>query len=664
MKKMGLVLLALTLCLALTAGAAASVTGGSGAGAVYIGADGAVYDQADAPIVGGNVRSIAYADDGALVFEETDDAGDTRLMKLERADDAEPSALAQIVPGAVLIEEDRAVYCLDAEDAAKLLAYRVEEGEIETALTADSAIEGIRASVDGLLVTVDGAEKRLDGENAELVDPFADASGLTLAVSGHYETALDGAGALSLRAGSADAYTPIATNVMAGAIAGGRVYYLQKIGSGARVMEYSIEGGASERVEYFSEAMMAALAVEGKAYVVDQAGNVYALDLEGTEGAEKIGALDREGVTDCRLFVQNGTLLVYGAGEEGALEFITAYAVGDREEPEPEEPAYETLKRGSRGDDVKALQQALRDLGYPAGTADGVYGGGTERAVTYLQFDMGLEQTGEADPALQQAVFNGEAPEYEIYVALSRGDSGIRVSDVQTLLYDLYYTKEAPDGSYGGSTAEAVKRFQSEIGNKENGNTITAKQVTALNKKNAPECTTYYELRKDDEAPVVARLNKRLKKLGYLYAAAGELYTKHTVQAIRDFQYQAGLKETGVADAKTQLELFAKYPPTPEPTPEPTPPPADVQVVGDSAIKTLRTWMKNNLDLDYKKKEAVAFMQTRLSELGYLNIYPGFPSVYNTATKEAVAAFQSDNGIKADGIVNKKTLSALLGKYA
>ena len=46
-----------------------------------------------------------------------------------------------------------------------------------------------------------------------------------------------------------------------------------------------------------------------------------------------------------------------------------------------------TLKRGSRGEDVKWLQKALKDRGYPVGTIDGSYGPKTEQCVKSFQMD-------------------------------------------------------------------------------------------------------------------------------------------------------------------------------------------------------------------------------------------------------------------------------------
>ena len=74
-------------------------------------------------------------------------------------------------------------------------------------------------------------------------------------------------------------------------------------------------------------------------------------------------------------------------------------------EPTPV-PTYAPLEISSRGDDVKALQQKLIDLGYLTGSADGAFGAMTQQAVKDAQAAFGMEQTGVADNAFQQRLFS------------------------------------------------------------------------------------------------------------------------------------------------------------------------------------------------------------------------------------------------------------------
>jgi N-acetylmuramoyl-L-alanine amidase len=52
------------------------------------------------------------------------------------------------------------------------------------------------------------------------------------------------------------------------------------------------------------------------------------------------------------------------------------------------------LKRGSRGDDVTAVQKRLKQWGYYDGAVDGIYGYATERAVRWFQQKNGLTVDG------------------------------------------------------------------------------------------------------------------------------------------------------------------------------------------------------------------------------------------------------------------------------
>lgn len=56
--------------------------------------------------------------------------------------------------------------------------------------------------------------------------------------------------------------------------------------------------------------------------------------------------------------------------------------------------SYSTLSKGSMGDDVRALQQALKDLGYLTGAVDGDFGNKTKKAVEAFQKDMGIKADG------------------------------------------------------------------------------------------------------------------------------------------------------------------------------------------------------------------------------------------------------------------------------
>ena len=67
------------------------------------------------------------------------------------------------------------------------------------------------------------------------------------------------------------------------------------------------------------------------------------------------------------------------------------------------------LTYGAKGEDVKRLQQRLKDLGYLSGKVDGAFGGGTKRAVIAFQRRNGLTADGEAGEATLAKLYAEDA---------------------------------------------------------------------------------------------------------------------------------------------------------------------------------------------------------------------------------------------------------------
>lgn len=65
------------------------------------------------------------------------------------------------------------------------------------------------------------------------------------------------------------------------------------------------------------------------------------------------------------------------------------------------------LKKGAKGDDVKALQEQLNAAGYSVGSVDGDFGGKTATAISNFQSDMLLPQTGMLDLATYTLLNSG-----------------------------------------------------------------------------------------------------------------------------------------------------------------------------------------------------------------------------------------------------------------
>ena len=66
-----------------------------------------------------------------------------------------------------------------------------------------------------------------------------------------------------------------------------------------------------------------------------------------------------------------------------------------------------TLARGDHGSDVATLQRVLATDGFPAGSADGIFGRRTHRAVRRFQRSRGLAVDGRVGPATTRALAGG-----------------------------------------------------------------------------------------------------------------------------------------------------------------------------------------------------------------------------------------------------------------
>ncbi|MGG6468796.1 peptidoglycan-binding protein [Saccharococcus caldoxylosilyticus] len=233
------------------------------------------------------------------------------------------------------------------------------------------------------------------------------------------------------------------------------------------------------------------------------------------------------------------------------------------------------MKIGSRGNEVKVLQQNLKLLGYfkyPEIT--GYFGVITQDAVKRFQQANGLSATGVADARTLQLIQNAmrhpsatsvKPPQANV---LKIGSRGAEVSKLQQNLKQLgYFTYPKITGYYGTVTATAVRQFQKEyqlpVTGAADGATI-AKINEAL-KKQAPsyppasQGTIYLTI--GSAGDQVKQVQAKLKQLGYFtYPEITGYYGAITADAVKRFQNSAGLKATGVVDAETYERLTGQAP--------------------------------------------------------------------------------------------------------
>ena len=194
---------------------------------------------------------------------------------------------------------------------------------------------------------------------------------------------------------------------------------------------------------------------------------------------------------------------VYGKGTEKAVaafqkqEGLNQTGQADEEtlkalfsESASQNLSYIELRSGDSGKRVAELISRLVELYYLPSTAEGnEYTSQVARGVRHFQRQNGFDANSVASVAMQEALFDDDAPEYDGYVTLVPGDRNQRVRELQARLIRLGYQTGYTDGVYGSKTKKAVSAFQKRAGIKATGTADEATQ-RALFKSNAPTAAT------------------------------------------------------------------------------------------------------------------------------------------------------------------------------
>ena len=156
--------------------------------------------------------------------------------------------------------------------------------------------------------------------------------------------------------------------------------------------------------------------------------------------------------------------------------------------------SYAELKNEDSGDAVKALENALLALGYLDSVPSSNFSANTVTALKRLQAACGMEQTGIADLATQRVLYSGNAPASPLLSAnLTNGSSGENVTRVQNRLLALGYLSQSSsvDGSYGSTTASAIKLFQTTAGGTATGvaDSATLRALYSASAPKLPSCS-------------------------------------------------------------------------------------------------------------------------------------------------------------------------------
>ena len=349
---------------------------------------------------------------------------------------------------------------------------------------------------------------------------------------------------------------------------------------------------------------------------------------------------------------QTQDLLYSGSAQP---KYVTVSASGDAEE-------YLLLKQGTSGVEVRKLQGRLAELGYYAGGVDGIYGETTASAVKAFQRANGLSGDGQAGVQTQSKLYSSSARYASSPVATANPDAtrtltlGMTGNDVYALqerLIELRYLSGVADGVFGAETQAALIAFQKNNGLTADGNAGSStlkklagscKAATRTTPTPAPAGTV--TLREGDEGENVYILQAYLFELGYYTGRIDGRFSAETTEAVKAFQRANGLTADGIAGKGTQSKLTSGS----------AIPAGNANENGQESGTPPQTSELTTLRRGDKSAQ-VMVMQQYLMELGYLSTQPD--GQFGAGTERAVKLFQEANGLTADGVAGKGTLSIL-----
>ena len=182
-----------------------------------------------------------------------------------------------------------------------------------------------------------------------------------------------------------------------------------------------------------------------------------------------------------------------------------------------------TLSIGSRGEEVRKLQQALIDLGYLKGKADGIFGNQTYKAVVSFQHAKKLTE------------------------------DGLAGKKTQALLYEAASAKssEASAGTQASASAAASSSSSSAASSSAAASSAASSSASSGNLFGG----NYATLRLNDRNDRVKVMQQALIRLNYLSGKADGIFGRKTLDAVVAFQQANKLSADGLAGKKTLKAL-------------------------------------------------------------------------------------------------------------
>ena len=304
-----------------------------------------------------------------------------------------------------------------------------------------------------------------------------------------------------------------------------------------------------------------------------------------------------------------------------------------------------SIKLGSTGKDVEELQEMLAKLGYYTGNISGHAGEKTVEAIEAFQAKYGLKQDGIAGSATVNKIKSVIDPSYVAPNASQAGSSDIEKA--QTVLKALGLYSGQITGNIGSKTNAAIKAFQAKHGLTQSGDldasTLAKLQAVSSGSSKQESSETTSASQEKYTTGDVEKAQTILKELGLYYGEITGNVGSKTKTAIKKFQSQYGIEQSGVPTAETLTMLESVYKGSDE-----VEEPEEEEEEQETAVVSLRFGSTGS---------AVSSLQKNLTVLEYY--YGEVTGHYGTKTRAAVRSFQKAAGLTADGIAGKKTIAAV-----
>ncbi len=357
-------------------------------------------------------------------------------------------------------------------------------------------------------------------------------------------------------------------------------------------------------------------------------------------------------------------------------------------------PAPKSMQLGFKGDQVRELQQRLKDLGYYKGKVDGDFGEKTEEAVKDFQKANRLTVDGKVGENTLKKLRAKDAITYKQAHAtptpkptatpkptpkptprptatpnlskdyyLKKDTSGKQVEQLQRRLIELGWLDGKVTGKFDDATETAVKAFQRRANLYEDGiagpDTLRAVYASGAPKSSRAVASSGETLEFGSEGSAVRTLQQKLKDLGYLAGTADGKFGIATQAAVIAFQRNNGLAADGKAGTATLSKLYSgsarkasgNAPKIEESEKKKSG--RDTSSIASTGFETLENGSEGS---------AVKKLQQRLKDLGY---YSGnADGRFGDATEAAVMAFQQQNNLTVDDKAGPATQRVLYGTGA